>query len=136
MMSEQQEQRYYQGTGRRKTAVARVRLYPGNGDFVVNGRSAKDFFGGRILYQRVIREPLLAASLLDSFNVLVKVNGGGDTGKAEAVRHGVARALVDADPTLKPVMRQYGFLTRDARVKERKKPGLVKARRAKQYTKR
>ncbi len=133
-MSEQQ--RYYQGTGRRKTAVARVRLYPGDGDFVVNGRSAQEFFGGRVLYQRVIREPLEAANLTGSFNVLVKVRGGGFSGKAEAVRHGVARALVDADPANKPVMRQYGFLTRDARIKERKKPGLVKARRAKQYTKR
>jgi small subunit ribosomal protein S9 len=133
-MSEQQ--RYYQGTGRRKTAVARVRLYPGTGEFVVNGRTCEDFFGGRVLFQHLIRQPLAAAGLGDAFNVLVKVRGGGFSGKADAVRHGVARALVDADPAIKPLMRQGGFLTRDARKKERKKPGLVKARRAKQYTKR
>ncbi len=130
------EQRYFQGTGRRKTAVARVRLYPGTGEFVVNGRTSEEFFGGRALYQLLIRQPLLAANQLGSFNVLIKVRGGGDTGRAEAVRHGIARALVDADPAFKPIMRAAGLLTRDARKKERKKPGLVKARRAKQYTKR
>lgn len=130
------QQRYFQGTGRRKTAVARVRLFPGNGEFVVNGRSSQEFFGGRLLYQRLIRQPLEALGLADSFNVLVKVRGGGYSGKADAVRHGVARALVDADSANKPTMRANGFLTRDARIKERKKPGLVKARRAKQYTKR
>lgn len=133
-MSEQQ--RYFQGTGRRKTAVARVRLYPGNGDFIVNGRPSQEFFGGRVLFQHIIRQPLEALNQTGAFNVLVKVVGGGWSGKAEAVRHGVARALVDADPANKPAMRQAGFLTRDARKKERKKPGLVKARRAKQYTKR
>ena len=81
------EQRYFQGTGRRKTAVARVRLYPGTGEFVVNGRTSEEFFGGRALYQQLIRQPLLAANQLGSFNVLVKVRGGGDTGRAEAVRH-------------------------------------------------
>ena len=135
-MTMSEQQRYYQGTGRRKTAVARVRLYPGTGEFVVNGRTSEEFFGGRVLFQHLIRQPLSAAGLGDAFNVLVKVRGGGWSGKADAVRHGVARALVDADPAIKPLMRQSGFLTRDARKKERKKPGLVKARRAKQYTKR
>lgn len=130
------DQRYFQGTGRRKTAVARIRLFPGTGEFVVNGRTSEEFFGGRVLYQHIIRQPLVAAGMTDSFNVWVKVVGGGWSGKADAVRHGVARALVDADPANKPLMRQGGFLTRDARKKERKKPGLVKARRAKQYTKR
>lgn len=130
------EQRYFQGTGRRKTAVARVRLYPGTGEFVVNGRSSREFFGGRELYQQVIRAPLEAAGLGEAFNVLVKVRGGGYTGKAEAVRHGVARAIVDSDESFRSTLRQAGFLTRDPRAKERKKAGLVKARRAKQYTKR
>lgn len=130
------EQRYFQGTGRRKTAVARVRLYPGTGEFVVNGRTSEEFFGGRELYQHIIRAPLNASGLTSAFNVSVKVRGGGFSGKADAVRHGVARALVDADPANKPTMRANGFLTRDARKKERKKAGLVKARRAKQYTKR
>jgi small subunit ribosomal protein S9 len=135
-MTMSEQQRYFQGTGRRKTAVARVRLYPGNGEFVVNGRTSQEFFGGRVLYQHIIRAPLAVAGLMDSFNVLVKVRGGGFSGKADAVRLGVARALVDSDPSIKPTMRQNGFLTRDARKTERKKPGLVKARRAKQYTKR
>ncbi len=130
------EQRYFQGTGRRKTAVARVRLFPGTGEFVVNGRTSEEFFGGRELYQHIIRAPLNAAGLTSAFNVSVIVRGGGFSGKADAVRHGVARALVDADPANKPTMRVNGFLTRDARKKERKKAGLVKARRAKQYTKR
>ena len=130
------EQRYYQGTGRRKTAVARVRLYPGTGEFVVNGRTSQEFFGGRELYQHQIRQPLAAANLLNGFNVLVKVRGGGFSGKAEAVRHGVARALVDADPANKPIMRLNGFLTRDPRAVERKKYGRAKARRSFQFSKR
>ncbi len=131
-----QEKRYYQGTGRRKTAVARVRLFPGNGEMVVNGRSVPEFFGGRELLHHVVRSPLEVTGMTDAFNVLVKVRGGGDSGQAQAVRHGIARALVDADETLRPVLRQAGFMTRDPRMKERKTPGLRRARKQKQFTKR
>ncbi|MEI8165081.1 MAG: 30S ribosomal protein S9 [Chloroflexales bacterium] len=128
--------RYYQGTGRRKTAVARVRLFPGNGEFVVNGKKPEDYFGPRDLLQREIRHPLQITSNLSSFNVLVKVQGGGVHSQAGAVRHGVARALLDLDPDLRAVMKKVGLLTRDPRMKERKKPGLKRARKAPQYTKR
>ncbi len=131
-----QEKRYYQGTGRRKTAVARVRLFPGNGEMVVNGRSVPEFFGGRELLHHVVRSPLELTGMTGAFNVLVKVRGGGDSGQAQAVRHGIARALVDADETLRPVLRQAGFMTRDPRMKERKTPGLRRARKQKQFTKR
>lgn len=128
--------RYYQGTGRRKTAVARVRLFPGNGEYVVNGKKPEDYFGPRDLLQREIRAPLVATGNLDSFNVLVKVRGGGVHSQAGAVRHGVARALLDLDPDLRPAMKKGGLLTRDPRMKERKKAGLKRARKAPQYTKR
>ena len=128
--------RYYQGTGRRKTAVARVRLFPGNGEFVVNGKKPEDYFGPRDLLQRESRHPLQITSKLSSFNVLVKVQGGGVHSQAGAVRHGVARALLDLDPDLRAVMKKVGLLTRDPRMKERKKPGLKRARKAPQYTKR
>ncbi len=128
--------RYYQGTGRRKTAVARVRLFPGNGEYVVNGKSPEEYFGPRDLLQREIRLPLQLTDNLASFNVLVKVRGGGVHSQAGAVRHGVARALLDLDPDLRPTLKKAGLLTRDPRVKERKKPGLKRARKAPQYTKR
>jgi small subunit ribosomal protein S9 len=131
-----EEKRYYQGTGRRKTAVARVRLFPGTGEFVVNGRPAQEFFGGREFLHHTIQAPLVATGLENTYNVLVKVRGGGDSGQAQAVRHGIARALLDADETLRPVLRQAGYLTRDPRMKERKKPGLKRARKAPTYTKR
>ena len=113
-----------------------MRLFPGGGDFVVNGKSTQDYFGGRALLQQIIRAPLELTETLNSFNVLVKVRGGGVAGQAEAVRHGISRALLDLNPELRPSLKQAGFLTRDPRAKERKKPGLVRARRAKQYTKR
>ncbi len=131
-----EEKRYYQGTGRRKTAVARVRLFPGNGEFVVNGRAAQEFFGGRQFLQHTIMSPLVITNLEGAYNVLVKVRGGGDSGQAQAVRHGISRALLDADETLRPVLKQAGFLTRDPRMKERKKVGLKRARKAPTYTKR
>lgn len=131
-----EEKRYYQGTGRRKTAIARVRLFPGAGEIVVNGRTIREYFGGRELLHAVIRSPLEVTGMLDAFNILVKVRGGGDSGQAQAVRHGIARALVDADETLRPALRQAGFMTRDPRAKERKTPGLRRARKAKQFTKR
>jgi small subunit ribosomal protein S9 len=127
--------RYYQGTGRRKSAVARVRLYPGDGSIIVNDKSVEEYFGRKrdILH---LAEPLEATATQDSFNVTVKVQGGGISGQAGAVRHGIARALLEADPNLRPTLRKGGFLTRDPRAKERKKPGLKRARKAPQYTKR
>jgi small subunit ribosomal protein S9 len=128
--------RYYQGTGRRKTSVARVRLFPGSGEIVVNGRTPEDYFGARDLLQRNIRHPLTLTNNLGSFNVLVKVRGGGVASQAGAVRHGVARALLDMDTDLRAVLKKAGLLTRDPRMKERKKVGLKRARKAPQYTKR
>ncbi|HEU5011935.1 MAG TPA: 30S ribosomal protein S9 [Roseiflexaceae bacterium] len=130
------DKRYYQGTGRRKTAVARVRLFPGSGDFVINGKSPSDYFGARELFQSEIVQPLDLTGNAASFNVLVKVRGGGLSGQAIAVRHGIARALLDLDEELRPTLRHAGFLTRDPRMKERKKPGLKRARKRPQYTKR
>lgn len=130
------EKRYYQGTGRRKTSVARVRLYLGEGEFIVNGKSTEDYFGPRELLQRDIRRPLELTDNSTRFNVLVKVRGGGIIGQAGAVRHGVARALLDSDAELRPTLKKAGLLTRDARAKERKKAGLKRARKRPQYTKR
>ena len=127
--------RYYYGTGRRKEAVAQVRLYPGAGNIVVNGRSVQEYFSRETDLVR-LSAPLRATDMADRFSVMVRVTGGGITGQAEAVGHGIARALLEADPELRPVLRKGGFLTRDARVKERKKPGLKRARKAPQYTKR
>jgi small subunit ribosomal protein S9 len=126
---------YYYGTGRRKRAVARVRLYPGTGTIVINGRPIEEVFT-RLVYQITVRQPLLLTETLDKFNVQVKINGGGTTGWADAIAHGVARALLVADEQYKPTLRKAGLLTRDARVKERKKYGLKRARKAPQYTKR
>ncbi len=128
--------RYYQGTGRRKSAIARVRLYPGDdGTIIVNDKPVEEYFSRKrdILH---LTEPLEATATQDSFNVTVKVQGGGISGQAGAVRHGIARALLEADPNLRPTLRKGGFLTRDPRAKERKKPGLKRARKAPQYTKR
>jgi small subunit ribosomal protein S9 len=130
------EKRYYQGTGRRKTAIARVRLYPGSGEFVVNGRSIAEHFGARDLFRREVMRPLDLTDTSSAYNVLVKVRGGGVSVQAGAVRHGIARALLDANAELRPVLKQAGMLTRDPRAKERKKPGLKRARKAPQYTKR
>ncbi len=126
---------YYEGVGRRKTATARVRLYPGEGTIVVNDKPVEEYFprGGDASH---LVEPLKVTDTLGTFNVSVKVQGGGVSGQAGAVRHGIARALLAADPNLRPVLRKGGFLSRDARMKERKKPGLKRARKAPQYTKR
>lgn len=128
--------RYFYGTGRRKSAVARVRLYPGGGEFTVNGKPATEYFGGRVVHQATIAQPLRLTNTLDRFNVMINVKGGGTSGQAGAVRHGIARALTQADPELRPALKRSGLLTRDAREKERKKPGLKRARKAPQYTKR
>ncbi len=127
---------YYSGTGRRKTAVARVRLYPdGDGTMIVNGRDAAQYFGQQRLIAEA-RAPLRLLELINRFEIRIKVAGGGVSGQAGAVRHGIARALVRSDEELKPALRKAGFLTRDPRVKERKKYGLKRARKAPQYTKR
>ncbi|MGC9359254.1 MAG: 30S ribosomal protein S9 [Anaerolineae bacterium] len=126
---------YYYGTGRRKTATARVRLYPGKGDCIVNGNPAEEYFS-REGDMATALSPLQLTGLQDRFMVSVVVAGGGLTGQTEAIRHGVARALLEADPDLRPQLKRAGFLTRDPRVKERKKAGLKRARKAPQYTKR
>jgi small subunit ribosomal protein S9 len=128
-------QRYFHGTGRRKTAVARVRLYPGNGSIVVNSKPVAEFFP-RLAHQRQVSEPLRVADATARFSAQVKVEGGGVSGQAGAVSHGIARALVNSDEALKPPLRRAGLLTRDPRMKERKKYGLKRARKAPQYTKR
>ncbi|MCG8347286.1 MAG: 30S ribosomal protein S9 [Chloroflexales bacterium] len=128
--------RYYQGTGRRKTSVARVRIFPGNGEFIINGKAPEDYFGARALWQREIRRPLELTDNLASLNVLVKVQGGGMSGQAGAIRHGVSRALLDLNAELRPTLKKAGLLTRDPRAKERKKVGLKRARKRPQYTKR
>ncbi len=127
--------RYHYGTGRRKSAVAQVRLYPGEGSIVINGKPAEEYFPIE-WYRMRLEEPLKATGTEGSFAVMVKVGGGGKSGQADAVRHGIARALLALDPELRPTLRRGGFLTRDPRVKERKKPGLKRARKAPQYTKR
>ena len=130
------ERYYYEGVGRRKAATARVRLYDeGSGDFVVNGKKLLDYFTRSGDADNLL-EPLKVVGMQDRFDVSVKVNGGGVTGQSDAIRLGVARALLEIDPDLRPVLRRGGYLTRDSRVKERKKPGLKRARKAPQYTKR
>ncbi|WP_281672120.1 30S ribosomal protein S9 [Pseudoramibacter alactolyticus] len=125
----------YFGTGRRKTSVARVRLLPGDGQFVINGRNIDDYFGLETL-KMIARQPLNLTNTLDSFDVIVNVYGGGFNGQAGAIRHGIARALIEADNNLHPELKRAGFLTRDDRMVERKKYGLKKARRAPQFSKR
>jgi small subunit ribosomal protein S9 len=131
-----QGSRYYYGTGRRKSSVARVRLYPGGGEITVNGKPATEYFGGRLVHQSTIAQPLRLTNTLEAYNVMIRVKGGGTSGQAGAVRHGIARALTAANPELRPALKQAGLLTRDAREKERKKVGLKRARKAPQYTKR
>ena len=128
-------QQYFAGTGRRKTAVARVRIYPGAQEVVVNGRTLQDALP-RIVLQEVALRQLSVLGQQGKFGVQAKVEGGGITGWAGAISHGIARALVAFDENLKPQLRHFGLLTRDARMKERKKYGLKRARKAAQYTKR
>ena len=126
---------YYYGTGRRKSAVARVFIKPGKGGFVVNGKPVDDFFA-RETGRMIVRQPLDLTKNLTSFDIKVNVYGGGENGQAGAVRHGIARALIEYDAALKPVLSTAGLVTRDAREVERKKVGLHKARRLKQFSKR
>jgi small subunit ribosomal protein S9 len=128
-------QQYYAAVGRRKTSVARVRLVPGTGEIVVNGKPAEVYFGG-LHWLAEVREPFQAINQAGRFNVDAKVLGGGVSGQAGAISHAIARALVEMDETLKPTLRKAGLISRDARVKERKKYGLKRARKAPQYTKR
>lgn len=130
-----QETALYQGTGRRKESVARVTLVPGRGEVEINGRSAKDFFMREVLV-RIIHEPFEVTATKDSFNAIVKVYGGGTTGQAGAVRHGIARALLEADEDYRKELKKNGLLTRDPRMKERKKYGKKKARKKSQFSKR
>ena len=127
--------KYYYGTGRRKHSVARVRVYPGSGNITINGRSIDEYFGLETL-KVVVRQPLVATETLEKFDVLVNVHGGGFTGQAGAIRHGIARALLKADAEFRPTLKKAGYLTRDPRMKERKKYGLKAARRAPQFSKR
>ena len=126
---------YYYGTGRRKSAVARVFLKPGKGEFIVNGKPVDEFFG-RETGRMIVRQPLENTKNLSSFDISVNVFGGGENGQAGAVRHGITRALIEYDASLKPSLKAAGLVTRDAREVERKKVGLHKARRRKQYSKR
>ena len=125
----------YYGTGRRKKSIARVYLMPGKGEITINKRNIDDYFGLETL-KVIVRQPLAATDTVDKFDVKVTVKGGGYTGHAGAVRHGIARALLQADPDYRPTLKKAGYLTRDPRMKERKKYGLKAARRAPQFSKR
>jgi small subunit ribosomal protein S9 len=128
-------QQHYYGTGRRKSAVARVFLRPGKGQIMVNGKLVDEFFS-RETGRMIVRQPLELANHMTTFDILVNVQGGGESGQAGAVRHGITRALIHYDAALKPVLKKAGLVTRDAREVERKKVGLHKARRRKQFSKR
>ena len=130
-----EKQTYFCGTGRRKTAVAQVRLTSGNGAIIVNGVPYEERFP-RLEHRQTVMNPLSVTDSVGKYNTIVKVAGGGISGQGGAISHGIARALVRADDSLKTILRQHGLLTRDSRVKERKKAGLKRARKAPQYTKR
>ena len=125
----------FYGTGRRKSSIARVYLVPGTGNITINKRSLDEYFGLETL-KVVVKQPLALTETADKFDVIVNVHGGGYTGQAGAIRHGISRALLEADKEYRPVLKAAGFLTRDPRMKERKKPGLKAARRAPQFSKR
>lgn len=125
----------YMGTGRRKKSIARVRLMPGSGRIMINNKEMDDYFGLETL-KLIVRQPLVATETEGAFDIITKVEGGGFSGQAGAIRHGIARALLQADEDYRPVLKKNGFLTRDPRMKERKKYGLKKARRAPQFSKR
>ena len=129
------EKLMFNGTGRRKKSIARVRIVAGNGNITVNQKSIDEYFGTDIL-KVIVKQPLVATNTLDKYDVICTVTGGGFTGQAGAIRHGISRALLEANAEYRPVLKQNGFLTRDSRMKERKKPGLKAARRAPQFSKR
>ncbi|MBE6715641.1 MAG: 30S ribosomal protein S9 [Ruminococcaceae bacterium] len=126
---------YFYGTGRRKKSVARVRVYPGTGKIIINDRDIDNYFGLETL-KLIVRQPLALTETSEKFDVICKVQGGGVTGQAGAIRHGLSRALLQHDENLRPLLKKAGFLTRDPRMKERKKYGLKGARRAPQFSKR
>lgn len=125
----------YYGTGRRKTSVARVRLVPGEGNIIINGSELKEYFGLKTL-ELIIKQPLNLTETIGKYDVIAKVVGGGSSGQAGAIRHGISRALLKVDAELRPALKKAGFLTRDPREKERRKYGLKKARKASQFSKR
>ncbi len=129
------KQPYFYGTGRRKSSVARVRVYAGSGSITINGRDIDDYFGLETL-KLLVRQPLALTETADKFDIVCTVAGGGVTGQAGAIRHGLSRALLQYDAELRPALKKAGFLTRDPRMKERKKYGLKAARRAPQFSKR
>ena len=126
---------YFYGTGRRKSSVARVRVYNGTGKITINDRDIEEYFGLETL-KLIVRQPLTLTDTMDKFDIVCRVAGGGVTGQAGAIRHGIARALLQYKEELRPELKKAGFLTRDPRMKERKKPGLKGARRAPQFSKR
>ncbi|MBQ9442069.1 MAG: 30S ribosomal protein S9 [Selenomonadaceae bacterium] len=125
----------YYGTGRRKSSVARVRLVPGDGKVTINGRAMEEYFGLKTL-ELIVRQPLVLTEMSDKYDVVASVKGGGTTGQAGAIRHGITRALMELDSGLRPALKKAGFVTRDPREKERRKYGLKKARKASQFSKR
>ena len=125
----------FNGTGRRKKSIARVRIVAGNGNITVNQKSLDEYFGTDIL-KVIVKQPLVVTNTLEKYDVICTVTGGGFTGQAGAIRHGIARALLEVNAEYRPVLKQNGFLTRDSRMKERKKYGLKKARKAPQFSKR
>ncbi len=129
------KQPYFYGTGRRKSSVARVRVFAGSGNVTINGRNIDDYFGLETL-KLIVRQPLVLTETADKFDIVCTVAGGGVTGQAGAIRHGLSRALLQYDAELRPALKKAGFLTRDPRMKERKKYGLKAARRAPQFSKR
>ncbi len=128
-------QDFYYGTGKRKSSISRTRLYQGKGEITINGRSLEDYFP-RATLRMVIRQPLVLTKTRDQFDIQARIDGGGLAGQAQALRHGISRALLEYNPELRGVLKKAGFLTRDARVKERKKYGLRAARARYQYSKR
>lgn len=134
-MAPKKEKITFYGTGRRKKSIARVRISSGNGKITINNQPLDEFLGIETL-KVIVKQPLVATNSLDKFDVVAKVSGGGISGQAGAIRHGIARALVEANSEYRPVLKSAGFLTRDARMKERKKYGLKKARKAPQFSKR
>ena len=134
-MAKKADKIVFLGTGRRKKSIARVRLVEGKGNITVNGKPLDEYFGTEVL-KVIVKQPLVATNTLDQYDVICKVTGGGFTGQAGAVRHGIARALNEANQEYRPTLKSAGFLTRDPRMKERKKYGLKKARKAPQFSKR
>ena len=134
-MAKKSDNIVFLGTGRRKKSIARVRLVEGKGNITVNGKTLDEYFGTEVL-KVIVKQPLVATNTLDKYDVICKVVGGGFTGQAGAIRHGIARALLKANSEYRPILKSSGFLTRDARMKERKKYGLKKARKAPQFSKR